>query len=257
MRSNKPRKRRPDHNSEQVLHELDRLQSLAPLPDIEPPQLIDQAVRNMARREMPNRPVTSLAGKLSWIAGLSTVSIALIAVGLSMVQSPPLPPPETSPAAPALHNEQPFETGPAVTPEPRNESRAKSRLAKERSALQAVSSPSERTASSHDSTDQALSDSSTSDEPEAEVNFKQTAPDASPAEPALESQSPEEISGVAVAGAISDMDQASAESAQAWLDLIRQLYDQGLLAEATKQLSAFRADHPEHPLPDWAAELQP
>ncbi|HKX56198.1 MAG TPA: hypothetical protein VJN01_08855, partial [Xanthomonadales bacterium] len=53
------------------------------------------------------------------------------------------------------------------------------------------------------------------------------------------------------------MDEALAVPAQAWLDLIRQLYDEGLLNEAAEQLRAFRADHPDYPLPDWAAELQP
>ncbi|HKX56938.1 MAG TPA: sigma-70 family RNA polymerase sigma factor, partial [Xanthomonadales bacterium] len=132
----------------QLLRELDLLQSREALPDIEPPRLIDQAVRNMARRELPDSPAAPQAETLRWIAGLATVSIALIAVGISLVQSPPGLP---SPAAPAFKTDRQIESRPG-----------------------------------------------------------------SPAESSLADDN-------------GDMDEALAIPAQAWLDLIRQLYDEGLL----------------------------
>lgn len=78
---------KPDREETELLQELQRLQAREPLLDIEPPALMDQAVRNMARRELHHQS-TPVAGKLGWIAGLSTVSIALIALGISLVQTP-------------------------------------------------------------------------------------------------------------------------------------------------------------------------
>lgn len=245
MRSHKPDKRGLDPTGEQLLRELDLLQSREPVPDIEPPQLIDQAVRNMARRELPDSQSAPKAGTLRWIAGLAIVSIALIAVGISMVQSPPYVPP---PAAPALKTEQQLESRP--------ESRTESSLAKERSVISTADSA--RTAAPQTGADQAPTtssrDAAVSD---AKLNFKQQAPDPALAESSAESMSAAEASQTSLADDKSDMDEARAESAQAWLDLIRQLYDQGLLTEAAEQLRAFRADYPEYPLPDWAAELLP
>jgi hypothetical protein len=245
MRGHKPGMGSPDQSGEQLLRELDLLQSREPAPEIEPPRMIDQAVRNMARRELPDSPTAPPAGTLRWIAGLATVSIALIAVGISMVQSPPYVPP---PAAPALRNEQ--------QDEPRPESPAESSVAEERGAISAAGSA--RSAAPGTGADQApipaSRDAAVSD---AKLDFKQQAADPALAESPVESMSAAEASKTNPADDNSDMDEARAESAQAWLDLIRQLYDQGLLTEAAEQLRAFRTDHPEYPLPDWAAELQP
>ena len=44
------------------------------------------------------------------------------------------------------------------------------------------------------------------------------------------------------------------DSASAWLDLVRQLVDQGLEEDARQQFQAFRSAHPDYPLPLWAQE---
>lgn len=269
MNRNKPGNRNLDLDGKGgLLHELDQLQSHEPVPDTEPPRLVDQAVRNMARRELQQRPAVFTGGKLRWIAGLSTVSVALIAVGISMVQSPPSSPGLPPAAPPVLQSEK---------PEARDGTRQESSRGKERSVKPAASDYA-RSAERQAGADQANSTSSAdAASPPAAVLLKQQAGESSLAKPSsAESSSdgmPEaEVFESALADSASDRDEARAEptsadsanpgsaspeSAQAWLDLIRQLYDQGLLPEATEQLRAFTSDYPDFPLPDWTEELQP
>ncbi|HET6565549.1 MAG TPA: hypothetical protein VFG52_09075 [Xanthomonadales bacterium] len=204
--------RRTDYgNDREMLHELDQMQSREPMPAIEPPGLVDQAVRNMARRELQNPARIPVAGKLRWIAGLSTVSIALIALGISLVQSPQPP----HPAEPALMDA------------------AKSRHAESGSAMPAA-------APAHD--EDAI-------QPQLKLKEQQ-------AEPRLESFSSAELGKTERDSSAAIMNEEESLSAQAWLDLIRQLYDQGLRVEAAEQLKAFSTDYPGYPLPEWALELQ-
>lgn len=213
MRPTEPDRSRMDHSGDRLLQELDQLQAHETRPDIEPPELIDQAVRNMARRELQNSAASPLAGKLRWIAGLSTVSIALIAVGISMVQSPGVP---TSSPAPAA-------------------------LAPERARSEAAKSGSDKAGevSSRDA-----------DSPPASLQPKRKAEEES-----LQATPEAAASQTVLADSVGEMDEARAEPAQAWLELIRQLHDQGLEQEAAEQLRAFHAEHPEYPLPEWTAEL--
>jgi hypothetical protein len=52
--------------------------------------------------------------------------------------------------------------------------------------------------------------------------------------------------------------QADSQSeAEAWLDLIRQLQEQGLDSEVLTQLQAFRTRYPDYLLPDWAQKIDP
>jgi len=205
------RTHKPTAEELQLLQELDSLQHFEESVPIEPPGLIDQAVRNMARREVQNQR-SPLAGKLRFIAGLSTASIALIALGLSLLQSPST----TDPADISISGKQ------AEISSVRKESRSAEPLAPElaRSA-------------------QDLKHSTTPAAPAAAAT--------------LESGHPSENLPLTDSASVP----LKTDSALAWLDLIRQLQEQGLVEEASQQLQAWREQYPDEPLPDWAIQLLP
>ncbi len=126
-------KGKADSPDMQLLRDLDQMQSRDPLPHIEPPALVDQAVRNLARRELENRTAPPIAGKLRWIAGLSTVSIALLAIGISMVQTRHTPAPQLAPPTEPVLRDQVLQSRPApeatssapIAPEARSSTRAR------------------------------------------------------------------------------------------------------------------------------------
>jgi len=203
------RTHKPTAAEQQLLQELDSLQDFDQSASIEPPGLIDQAVRNMARREVQNQR-SPLAGKLRFIAGLSTASIALIALGLSLLQSPSTSDPDD------ISSKQ------AEISSVREESLSTEQLSPglARSALESTDA---------------------------------TTPATPAAAATLESLRPAEE--VMYSKIVSTPEKA--ESALAWLDLIRQLQKQGLVEEASQQLQAWREQYPDEPLPDWAIQLLP
>ncbi len=208
-------KGRKDSSNLDLLRELDELQARDPLPGIEPPALVDQAVRNLARRELHNHASTPIAGKLRWIAGLSTVSIALLAIGISMVQTRQDPAPQMQ--SPQLQAPQ---QGRSMEPALKNE--FKDEMLQSRPAPEAASSASVA--------------------PEARTSSRARREDS--------------MSGKQAATATEMVTSDAAEDpAQAWLDLVEQLYDQGLRKEARKQLDALVAAYPDHELPGWALRL--
>lgn len=205
---------------DEMLRALDALQTQEPSPAIEPPQMIDQAVRNLARRELQAHEPASKSGSLRWIAGLSTVSIALLAIGISMVQTPRVPAPTPS---------VPLE-----------------KAGSQPSAAEAVRSP------------------STESRTREAARFKREMEhdEEVPAAPELRTGEPAAMAQMNDAAATLEQDApADAETftelqpAKAWLDLAEQLYDQGLLAEATEQLQALVEAHPDTDLPPWAVQL--
>jgi len=205
------RTHKPTAAEQQLLQELDSLQDFEQSASIEPPGLIDQAVRNMARREVQNQR-SPLAGKLRFIAGLSTASIALIALGLSLLQSPSTSDPDDISI----------------------------------SSKQAEISSVRKESVSTEQISPGLARST--------LESKDAMAPATPAAAAtLESLRPaEEVIYSKIASI-----PAMTESAQAWLDLIRQLQEQGLVEEASQQLQAWREQYPAEPLPDWASQLLP
>jgi hypothetical protein len=229
---------RTDHEAEKLLQELDGLigsqspghqsNQMAGVTagdaggtEAEPPAMVDLAVRNMARREL-QQSSPPLAGKLRWLAGLSTASIALIALGISLVQSPKTP----IPADTQMNSK-------GVELESRRE---------ESSSLAAPASD--------DGLTRSIPAQSPQPTPQAEAMRESI------------SKSAGERAAPAMADSLELMqaenpvvDSAKPASAEAWLDLIQQLQDQGLLPEAREQLHSFVGDHPEYPLPDWALAL--
>ncbi|MDZ4730930.1 MAG: hypothetical protein SH820_13415 [Xanthomonadales bacterium] len=234
---------------EDLLRDLDQLQARQVLSDIEPPAMIDQAVRNMARRAVQNQAYqkvqrqvlgqrSPLAGKLGWIAGLATTSIAVIALGISLVQAPATP----NLADPAFKAKK-------------EESHLQAE--KTNDALQSAASV---RAESADQPARAVDRSASLEvmkqAAEAMVSPPQTSLITSSAESPAESADLARLSEEVFADSADNLQQADNDSAQAWLDLIQQLHDQGLTIEATEQLYAFAQDHPDYPLPGWALALQ-
>lgn len=241
-----PDKRKPKSNpksnskSNTELQDLDQLQAREKLPDVEPPALIDQAVRNMARRAVHNqehdqgRTATQNhdapdTGKLRWIAGLATASMAVIALGIALVQAPQTP----ELADPDFELKKDM-----------------SRLKTEQTREELQSAATLRTEAS----DQAVNEAGRSADLEL---LKQAATPMAAPETSMEKPSAVAIPGEeAFTDPVDIQQQASQASAQSWLDLIQQLHEQGLDTEAAEQLRAFRQDYPDYPLPDWALRLQ-
>jgi hypothetical protein len=227
-----------DPKGEALLRELDQLQAREALPGIEPPALIDQAVRNMARRALHdpalnpgiNQENSPFKGKLGWLTGLATASMAVIALGIALVQTPQTPdlaePVYKAKKEEALFNPQ-----------------------ESRNTLQSADSVHSESAG------QQLREADRSVTLE---RMKQAAePMASaPETSALAVPAAARLAEEAYAGSTDEFKLAKDQSAQAWLDLIQQLNEQGLATEATEQLRAFLTDHPDYPLPEWALKLQ-
>lgn len=219
-----------DRNGQELLDQLDDLQSGHKMHGEEPPLMIDQAVRNMARRAIQT-PASRKLPRLGWIAGLSTASVALIALGISLVQAPKSSLPPLKPSSETMSTEQngfrenrDIEGGrmemrspsvPVVSGAP---ARKAGRPAA--AAAQAVEMPAENTALEEQSKDYIEADLADSVQKQKQ-------------------QAPEDDREVT-----------------AWLDLIRQLQEQGLQSEALSQLVAFKAAHPGVALPAWARELE-
>lgn len=227
-----------DSETEQLLQQLDELHAADQSPQIEPPAMIDQAVRNMARRELQQPPaLPPIAGKLRWIAGLATVSVALIAVGISLTQTPQTPlstdmPTETQGVDFDRHLEDSAEYPQPTAPEPYSTAPQ----AAEPAAPASLAARKEMRAEKQAAESVAADSAAIANDAVAEV-------DQSQAEQSLADLGPEPTL-------------VEARSAGSWLDLIQQLHDQGLHTEAREQLLAFRQDYPDFPLPDWALRLQ-
>jgi hypothetical protein len=218
-----------DHEAQELLQQVDDLRATERSADIEPPALLDQAVRNMARREL-QQPPPPIGSKLRWLAGLSTVSVALIALGISLVQSPQAPAPASMPAkAKTIELERRREDTSPLRPAVR--APLPPEQAEAAAAANTSSVASERAAPAYSLADQA--DRTDSDELDQAALAKAQAGKASLAE------SPS----------------ADSLSAEAWLGLAQQLRDQGLHLEAREQLQALVDEYPEFPLPPWATQL--
>ncbi len=233
--------RKPDREETDLLQELQILQARESLLGIEPPALLDQAVRNMARREQAPGS-TPFAGNLRWIAGLFTVSIALIAVGISMVQTPPASGPvnevfESEKTGLRSSGEQSGRTQPAAS----GLSRSSQAPAADATLAVGEAQPMELDAASNPAGVELPLDNPTKINGLAKET---TLADHASSQVAAVSESSE-----------SDSLQSREEAAQAWLDLIEQLHEQGLNTETLEQLRAWKEQYPDLQLPDWASDL--
>lgn len=239
------RQPRPDREEVELLRELQLLQAREPLPDVEPPALVDQAVLNMARRQLPLQG-PPIAGKLRFIAILSTASVALIAVGLSLVQTPPA----SDPALESFDNH---------TIELRSSSEP-SALASPAAAPQSRAAPASAPAPAADAA-RSLDESQPIDfdaarkSASAGTEIENTQPSQSPAKESSAAGADSDRPGEMAERVYSDFPQSDLPAAEAWLDLISQLRAEGLQTEAVEQLRAWQTQYPELQLPDWATEL--
>ena len=215
-----------------IQDELDDLQSMLAAPADEPPMMLDQAVKNLARRELEKTPPVK-KNPMFWVTGLSTASIALIALGISLVQNPS----STDPA-----DEMPYRQ--------KSEMEAPKEDARKRNSSRMVVAPASIAAEVMESDLAAPVVESSLDKMAADGEWHD--------------------SSVASDSALVDVNRDTSLKTQAneslldaepnatvWLERIRQLYSDGLLEEAQHQLAGFESAYPEYSLPDWAKEIQP
>jgi hypothetical protein len=198
----------------------------------EPPLLVDQAVRNMARRAV-QAPATRKLPGLGWIAGLSTASVALIALGISLVQAPQSSLPPLKSSLESISTEQKeFRSKRANTANGFEESRSPSGAA----VAEAPARTAERPGASAVAVQAAKTPVQIMAPEEQSMDYFEA--DLADSVRKQEEEAPKDD-----------------QEATAWLDLIRQLQEQGLQAEAIAQLAAFQEVHPDFVLPRWARDL--
>ena len=188
----------------------------------EPPELLDQAVLNAARRDLePIRRKT----RLGWISGFATAGIAVVTLSVVLLQEtprPPLPVPLESPAE-EVTAERRAEKGKAVSSPARamqkQDMQAESPVTKSGAAAAFEAAPAAA----------AAADAETMNDSVTRLRMAQQ-----PKEELLES---------------ADMADSS-RSAQEWLQHLLQLHDQGEDEELARQLQAFREAYPDYPLPE-------
>jgi hypothetical protein len=224
----------PEENlkSQELLDQLDDLRAKHSMQAEEPPLLVDQAVRNMARRAVQATATRKLPG-LGWIAGLSTASVALIALGISLVQAPQSSLPPMKPSLESMSTEQTeFRSKRANSANRFEESRSASGAAEAGAPARKAERPGASAAAVQ----------------AAQMPVQIMAP---------EEQSMDHFEADLADAVQKQKEQAPKEDqeATAWLDLIRQLQQQGQQAEAIAQLAAFKEVHPDFVLPNWAQEL--
>ena len=203
--------------------ELERLQSDWDRQErAEPPELLDQAVLNAARRDL--KPARR-SKRLGWVGGFATAGIAVVALSLVLLQETP-----QSPLPTPL--EMPAQEAPA-------EFRAEKGMPLSRSA-KAVKK-------------QEMSAAPTTAEPAADPAVRTA--------PAAASRPQPEVMRDSVAGlrvneeAQEELLESAGKAAPAlapeeWLEQIQRLHERGDEEELARQLQAFRSTYPDYPLPE-------
>ena len=188
----------------------------------EPPDLLDQAVLNAARRDLePIRRKT----RLGWISGLATAGIAVVALSVVLLQEtsrPPLPVPFESPAeeVPAERRAEKGRTvsSPAKAMKKQN-MQAEAPVARSGAEAAFEAAPAAAAAPEPEAMNDSIARLRMAQEPKEEL---------------LESAD------------VAD----SPLPAHEWLQQLLQLHDQGEDQELARQLQAFRETYPDYPLPE-------
>lgn len=246
-----PRERKHDSPSEQELdQDLERLRRNFPDPDAaEPPELVDQAVMNMARRELAARRERK---PLRWLGAFATAAVVVLALTLVVRQDP-------RPPAPALQEQDGFrldapekqelrrEPLPSVdaeseaVPEARLEKKAQigsDRAAGPTSSPAAVAADDAEAAVRRQA---AVPPAALASKPET---TEAQAPAASAVEFAAEpmAEVPEVTEG------LSDTAKKIPEPAE-WVERLLLLKQSRLYEQLEQELAAFRETYPDYPLP--------
>jgi type IV secretory pathway VirB10-like protein len=214
------------------------------LPDEVPPDLVDQAVLNRARRAASRK--VARPWNFGWIHAVSTTALVVLGIALLMQRPEPTAPEPTAPeplrisrppsddlAAP--RRQSPALQVPATAP---GESGQKSALARERRQAPAAEGAAARQ-------DEALQAAPMHPKPLADSGTEQAAAesDAANARPAAAAQAP-----LKQADEPWEAERLS-EDPEAWLQRILELQRRGDEQAAAAELAAFRAAWPDYPLP--------
>lgn len=187
-----------------------------------PPELLDQAVLNAARRDLA--PV-SRGKRLRWISGFATAGVAVIALSVLLLQeSPqnPLPLPsealmEEAPAESRTETGKPFSSPVMETGKQAFEAMPAAQPPGTRAASKAA--PAAAAAPEPEHTRDLVARMRAAEQPKNEILELSESAD-------------------------------STLSPEAWLEVLLNLQEQEETEELARQLQAFRAAYPDYPLPD-------
>jgi len=200
----------------------------------EPPELVDQAVLSRARRDL-EKP---RARRLRWLGGFATAAVAVVAISLVVHQEPWAPSPEmidgiprqSTPAAARKSEVRRDEPGQSVLEEEPAKELRQSRAFAEDALPMAAAPP----AAASESAERAAPDLAGDREDDATNMMKAT-------EALTEAFSDEDKSGPS---SKDDLRQADA-----WIERLMELQQQGETERLAQELEAFRAAYPDYPLP--------
>jgi hypothetical protein len=213
----------------------------------EPPDLVDQAVRNAARRDLEPRRKSR---PLRWLGGFATATVVVLAVTVMLEQDPTVPEPSLQDtgeyrrdAAPVPKLEESATMKSVQPPLPPAEAVAQTREAKrQKQPVQAASEEADR-----DAMRSAII-------PPA---FRADQLSMTPGIPAKNrTEQPELAETAADAEEMQDQDLAP-RSAEDWVQQMLQLRDYGQKKRLAGEIAAFRHYYPDYPLPEQLAEPQP
>lgn len=210
------------NTSNRLTEELGRLQSDWDRQErAEPPELLDQAVLNAARRDLA--PV-SRGKRLGWISGFATAGIAVVALSIVLLQETPQPPlpvpfdtPEEMPAEPVPEKGKVLSSPARVMKKQDMREELRAEEPGENAAFQAA--------------------------PAAAAAAEAEAMKDSVARLRMAEETKEEL--------LESADAAETTLApEAWLEELLRLQKQGDEEGLAKQLQAFRKAYPDYPLPE-------
>jgi hypothetical protein len=231
MQSHKMSKDPKKHDTDPVLEKsLEGVrQAWSRIDPQEPPELLDQAVLNAARRELEagrrRRP-------LRWLGGFATATVMVLALSLLFLQ------------------EQPPLEGPASKPEQflrRSTEDGELRM-------RADADPALEKSARNLSRDQA--DAPRSEKPEAMLRQSISAADEPVPVAEAEAMAPQELQEAAAASKLEVMAAPASVTAgrnaeaEAWIVKLLELLDSGQDEKLAQELAAFKQAYPDYPLPD-------
>ena len=217
----------------------------------EPPDLLDQAVLNRARRDLE----TGRKGRpLRWLGGFATATVVVLALAVVLEQEPQVTAPAIEPASEQLNEEL------AAPP-------ARSKLSKDRSSRQALPpaepEPMKREARRERQDLQPALGREEKASPDAALRMERKNSEPGVSQESTESlaDSPKEQDVLAEPYRAATAEVAEAEEAplspETWIERLLALKNEGRQAELAAGIEAFRRAYPDHPLPEELADDAP
>ena len=232
--NNDPRKPNDDAKLEQELAGLQA--EWNGLPQAEPPDLLDQAVLNAARRDLES---TSRRRPMRWLGGFATAAVVVVALTLVIEQDP-----RSTSTAPV----------PEPAPLQKGAPGASAESAPEASRLQAPLPPAEPETMAREARRDATRLKAAADNAVAEK-----------AEPGagrrleLSTAAAPAVSDAQEAGALADeaLEESALRDPESWIEALLELQASGETDALRAGIAAFRSAYPDYPLPDELAGDEP